>query len=60
MPALTYEQLAQQLRETTEQRDELAELVREAGDKLNRCLPAGGQFWLSRLAQILPQEVAEA
>lgn len=60
MPALTYEQLAQQLRETTEQRDELATLVREASEKLNRCLPAGGQFWLKRLDEILPQEVAEA
>ena len=60
MPALTYEQLAQRLSEAIEQRDELAALVREAGEKLNRCLPAGGQFWLSRLAQILPQEVAEA
>lgn len=56
MPALTYEQLAQQLRETTEQRDELANLVREAGDKLNRCLPAGGQFWLKRLDEMMGEK----
>lgn len=49
---LTYQQLQ-------EQRDELAQMVREACQKLDRCLPAGGQFWLSRLAQILPQD-AEA
>lgn len=53
MPALTYEQLAQQLRETTEQRDELATLVREAGEKLDRCLPAGGRHFLSRLEELM-------
>ncbi|ATH15834.1 hypothetical protein [Delftia acidovorans] len=60
MPALTYEQLAQQLRETREQRDELAQMVREACQKLDRCLPAGGQFWLKRVNEMLPQEDAEA
>jgi len=38
---LTYQQLQ-------EQRDELAQMVREACQKLDRCLPAGGQFWLVR------------
>jgi len=50
---LTYQQLQ-------EQRDELAQMVREACQKLDRCLPAGGQFWLKRVNEMLPQENAEA
>ena len=50
---LTYQQLK-------EQRDELAQMVREACQKLDRCLPAGGQFWLKRVNEMLPQEDAEA
>ena len=60
MPVLTYEQLAQQLRETTEQRDQLAELLREAGEKLDRIQPAGGRRFLNRLDEMLHQEMAEA
>lgn len=52
MPALTYEQLL-------EQRNELAELVREAAKQLNRAWPAGGQFYEHRLELILPQEAAQ-
>ena len=50
---LTYQQLQ-------EQRDELPQMVREACQKLDRCLPAGGQFWLKRVNEMLPQENAEA
>ena len=53
MPVLTYVQLL-------EQRDELAQMLREAGEKLDRCLPAGGRHFLNRLDEILPQEVVEA
>lgn len=53
MPVLTYEQLAQRLREATEQRDELADLLREAGEKLDRCLPAGGRRFLGRLEELM-------
>lgn len=53
MPSLTYEQLAQRLSEATEQRDELAALLREAGEKLDRCLPAGGRHFLNRLEELM-------